>query len=550
VWPLLAAVLCWGALAAPAAAEPAAAITPGNVLLRFDTASPAAVTSLGAVTGLGANEAIRGIDVRPSTGQAYVFTVITGSASNSQVKTYTLDVNTGLATLVGVTAAGLAGAGDVPSGIDFGPTADSVRYTTTNDENARLSVALGTLLSNDTDLTPAATTTVIGEGFDRNRPGQGATTLYTIDRNDSQVGIQGGISGTPSPNGGVVTDLAPLGFALHGTNDGGFDVSPSGKAYAALTTGDNVTRLYSVALPTAVTATPAATDIGQIGVGNFEVLALTILDDDRDVDGVLSSVDNCDAASNTAQSDTDEDGAGDVCEDDDDADGIPDGQDNCPSEANADQTDQDGDGGGDDCDSDLDGDGVADIDDVCPDHADTIQTDLDTDGLGDACDEDDDEDGSTDANEALIGTDPRTPDSDGDGKLDGADACALAAAASSNGCPAALARFTSTVTGIAKAVRVRRLRRKALSFRVRPSAAASYAAELTAKLRGGRLAAVGRVVIAEARLPRRAGRRTMRVRVPKSQRRKLRAGIRLQLRVTAADALGRSDVDTFRIRLR
>ena len=67
------------AAATPARAERAFGILPGNQLITFDTASPTAVTQL-AITGLGANQTVRGIDARISNGQLYVVTVTTGSA--------------------------------------------------------------------------------------------------------------------------------------------------------------------------------------------------------------------------------------------------------------------------------------------------------------------------------------------------------------------------------------------------------------------------------------------------------------------------------------
>ena len=112
----------------------------------------------------------------------------------------------------------MAGAGNVPTGYDFNPTVDLIRYVNTNDENARLNPLTGGLQGNDTDLTPAATATIIAKLTTATSTRRTITTpqsnnvipttLYTIDRNDSQLGIQGGINGTPSPNGGVITDLA------------------------------------------------------------------------------------------------------------------------------------------------------------------------------------------------------------------------------------------------------------------------------------------------------------------------------------------------------
>jgi hypothetical protein len=268
----------------PTAADPIYGITPGNVLIRFDSATPGTVTTIGTVTGLGPSETIRGIDFRPRTGQLFVVTVTTASVINSIVRSYALNGATAQATLVGTTVAGLAGAGDVPTGSDFNPTVDRIRIANTNDENFRVNPNNGALAGNDTDLTPAATSTIIAAAYDRNFDRQSAaaipTTLYVIDRNDSQLAILGGLNGNPSPNGGVITDLAPLGFNLNQTNDGGLDISPGRggqRAFAALTdAADNLTRLYSISLPTALSPTPVATSIGLIGNGQTEVRSIAI----------------------------------------------------------------------------------------------------------------------------------------------------------------------------------------------------------------------------------------------------------------------------------
>jgi Domain of unknown function (DUF4394) len=258
-----AAVAC--AAATPARADRAFGILPGNQLITFDTASPTAVTQL-AITGLGANQTVRGIDARISNGQLYVVTVTTGSAANSVVFTYTVNPDTGAASFVGQTAAALAGAADVPTGWDVNSTAsDRTRYVNTNDENARINLDNGALAANDVDLTPAATSTIIAAAYATN-------TLYLIDRNDSVLARQGGVGAVPSANGGVVTDLAPLGFTLNAANDGGFDISPTGELFAALTNAaDNLTRLYSF------TAAGEAVSVGLIGNGLTEVRSLTIL---------------------------------------------------------------------------------------------------------------------------------------------------------------------------------------------------------------------------------------------------------------------------------
>jgi hypothetical protein len=258
--------------AVPARAERAVGLIGQNTLIVFDTASPSAGT-FRAITGLGPNESVRGIDRRPANGQLYAVTVTSGSGANSVLRTYTVSPDTGAATLVGATAAAIAGAGDVPTGLDFNPVVDRIRYVNTNDENARLNPETAALAGDDTDLTPAATSAIVAEAYDRNQAGATATTLFAIDRNDSQLTTQGGVNGVPSPNGGVITDIGALGFTLHATADAGFDIAPGGTAYAGLTSSaDGLARLYTINL-----ATGAASPVGPIGGGASEVRSLTIL---------------------------------------------------------------------------------------------------------------------------------------------------------------------------------------------------------------------------------------------------------------------------------
>ncbi len=71
---------------------------------------------------------------------------------------------------------------------------------------------------------------------------------------------------------------------------------------------------------------------------------------------------------------------------------------------------------------DDDRDDVANEDDNCVDVKNTDQSNNDDDAYGDACDDDDDNDGLTDDVESELGTDPKNPDSDGDGVSDPDDA--------------------------------------------------------------------------------------------------------------------------------
>lgn len=307
--------------AAPAHAEPAVALLDGNVLIHFDTATPGTITATTAVSGLGADQKLRGIDVRPATGRLFGTAVTTGSANNSVVFTYAIDPATAQATLVGQTAAGLAGAADIPTGFDFNPAVDRMRYVNTNDENARMNPNNGVLSGNDTDLTPAGTTEIIAAAYDRNTPASSGATLYEIDRDTSTLSIQGGPNGSVAPgqNGGVVTDLVSLGFVLNAANDGGLDITPNGTGFAALSNiGTGITGLYNLTLGLSTTL------VGPIGTGADEVYSLAILPPDDDGDANPNVTDNCPNAANTDQADLDADGVGDVCDDDQDGDGLSD----------------------------------------------------------------------------------------------------------------------------------------------------------------------------------------------------------------------------------
>lgn len=329
-----------------AKADQAYALLDGNIILRFDTATPTSVNRF-SVTGLGAGETLRGIDFRPSTSVMVGATVVDASANNSAIKTYTINTSTGAATLIGTTAA-VPGAADVATGFDFNPVVDRMRYVNVNDENVRLNPNNGTLSADDTDLTPGAGSTIIGAAYDRNSSTSTATTLYVIDRNDNALAIVGGVDSSPSPNTGVITEIGPLGITLNAAYDGGFDIASTSTAYAALSNiGTGVTGLYTINL-----STGAATLVGAIDDGTAEIFSLAIATTDTDSDGVRDAIDNCASTANADQADTDADGTGDSCDSDIDGDGLSN-----TAEAAI---------GSDPLVTDSDGDTLADGSDACP----------------------------------------------------------------------------------------------------------------------------------------------------------------------------------------
>ncbi len=266
------------------------ALTETNSLFRFDSATPATISTPVAITGLGAGEILRGIDFRPRTGQLIGSTVVDASSNNSIVKTYRINPLTGLATLIGATAAALPQAGNVDTGYDFNPTVDRIRFVNDNPnkENARLNPNTGLLAGDDTDLTFVAPALgdIIGAAYDRNTDRQNSTllktTLYVIDENSNKLAVIGGIDGAGpgGPNAGVVTAVGALGFNVSGASDAGFDIAETldtatnnngnGTAFAAFRVGAT-TSLYTINLTTG-----AATVVGLLGDGTTPINGMAV----------------------------------------------------------------------------------------------------------------------------------------------------------------------------------------------------------------------------------------------------------------------------------
>ena len=249
-------------------------LTSNNKLVRFDAANPGTILNTVTITGLQAGENIRGIDYRPFNGQLY------GLGTSSRL--YTIDPATGAAVLVGPGSftPALLGAS---FGLDFNPTVDRLRVVSDADQNLRLNPATGAVAGTDTNLAfaagdpnQAANPNVVASAYTNNFNGAGITTLYGIDSNLDILIRQGGNGGVPSPNGGALGTLAPLGFDVQ--EGVGFDIAAIGnQAFAAMTlVGESVTRLFSLVLPAAAVATPVATPIGAIG-GPDSIIGLAVV---------------------------------------------------------------------------------------------------------------------------------------------------------------------------------------------------------------------------------------------------------------------------------
>jgi Domain of unknown function (DUF4394) len=269
-----ASVLAIAMLAAPATAQSVAQPILGlvrdtNSLVHFSTMTGGALAPPLAVTGLVAGDTLRAIDYRPVNGLLYA---IATDGSNAAVRTYTINPATGVATVVGGPVTML-----VPSGswdINFNPTVDRIRVVNDQDENARLVPDNGTLAGNDTNLTVAAAVDAVA--YTNPFAGATVTTLYALNAATNSLALIGGINGTPSPNGGVVTDIGPLGVTFAGS-PAAFDIATNNVAWAALRPSGGALSLYTINLTTG-----AATLIGAVGDGTL------ILDDIAIVDPALT----------------------------------------------------------------------------------------------------------------------------------------------------------------------------------------------------------------------------------------------------------------------
>jgi hypothetical protein len=251
--------------AAQTSTQPAVGLVDGtNTLIRFDAAAPATLGASMTVTGLASGETLAGIDYRPATGALYGFAV---DGSGAVVRVYTINLMTGAATAVGGTVT-LPTPGATWD-INFNPVVDRIRVVNSADANLRFHPDTGALAGEDTNLSPdtadidaVAYTPAVGT----------TTTLYALNAATNSLAVIGGIDGTPSPNGGVVTDIGPLGIAFSGS-PAAMDIAANNMAYAALRPASGAQSLYRVNLTTG-----AATLVGAIGDGTLTLNDIAVID--------------------------------------------------------------------------------------------------------------------------------------------------------------------------------------------------------------------------------------------------------------------------------
>jgi hypothetical protein len=231
-----------------------------QTLVRFDSSTPATVTTIGPITGLQSAEVIEGIDIRPATGDLY------GVGSTSRL--YDINRASAVATQVGSGQfSPLLDTSLSAFGVDFNPVADRLRVISFGaNQNLRLNPDTGAVFV-DTPVAPApgqsppvsADPGISGLAYDGNVPGSTSTTGYAYDflPTPERLYRLGSPGGTPvSPNSGQLFDIGSVGFTSGSGGQIGLDVSAGGTAYLSAATAVPP-KLYTVNL-----ATGAATLVG------------------------------------------------------------------------------------------------------------------------------------------------------------------------------------------------------------------------------------------------------------------------------------------------
>jgi hypothetical protein len=236
-----------------------AAVGNATAMVTWDSATPTNLVTSMFVTGLQPNETLVGIDARTSTGQLYAL----GSTS----RLYTVDSATGVAEPVG------AGTPFAPllSGNDFGfefdPVLDRVRVVSNSDINYLIDPVTGQIDSvlPNVSYGNATDPNVVHLAHTNNVVPAVITQLFGVDSALDQLVEQNVNTGALSLVGGLGLDVSAI---------GGFDVSPSGAAYAALLpAGLSTSQFYTIDLTTG-----AATLVDQID-GGLLITAMAVLPD-------------------------------------------------------------------------------------------------------------------------------------------------------------------------------------------------------------------------------------------------------------------------------
>lgn len=254
------------ALSAPAAAEPIIGLGTGDILYRFDSATPGSVTTLGAIAGLQASENLVGIDFRPANDVLY------GLSDQSRLYAISLD---GIPTATQIGVDGAFTLFGTLFGFDFNPVPDRIRVVSDKDQNLRLNPNDGTLTATDGTLAYAAGDTneglnpfVVAAAYTNSfapspRTPPPGTTLFVLDAFLNILARQ------DPPNAGT---LNTVGGAGNVQDIAGFDISGvTGDFFASWARGALGDTLFEL--------NPlggAPTVLGTIGTGTLGIIDISV----------------------------------------------------------------------------------------------------------------------------------------------------------------------------------------------------------------------------------------------------------------------------------
>ncbi|BDP43433.1 hypothetical protein DAETH_34020 (plasmid) [Deinococcus aetherius] len=220
-------------------------VSSANQLVRFGSENSGTSLTTRAITGLGGGESIVGIDFGPGPGPSAGLLYAVGSSS----RIYTLNPETGTATPVGTAPFTPALSGTF-FGVDFNPVPNRMRTHSDAEQNLRLNQETGalaavdgTLRYVDGDVAAGQNPALVGTAYTNSVAGATSTTLFALDAaRDALVIVN-------PPNEGLLNTVGALGLDI--SENAGFDITPQGTAFAALTpVGGGASTLYTLDLKT------------------------------------------------------------------------------------------------------------------------------------------------------------------------------------------------------------------------------------------------------------------------------------------------------------
>jgi hypothetical protein len=240
--------LAFSAWATPGAARAdiVFANTTGGRLIAFDSASPGAILSNVAISGVLGD--LVGIDFRPATNVLY------GVGNNAGTGTvYTINTATGVATSV-LTGFALTG---TSFGVDFNPVPDALRIVSNTGQNLRITMGGSGVVNVDGTLNIGGTTAtgIVAAAYTNNFPGATSTTLFVLQ--DNPAGTPDVLFTQNPPNNGTLT--VPVNLSINVSQLSGFDITADNRAFLSWNGGNQFGSLN--------TTTGQAVNFGAIGGG-------------------------------------------------------------------------------------------------------------------------------------------------------------------------------------------------------------------------------------------------------------------------------------------